>query len=48
MSEHTNNPSMTPWTPDWLRRTSPAAVVAMAELRQRTDERAAASRGPAQ
>jgi hypothetical protein len=40
----TNTPSNAPWTPDWLQRTSPAAVVAMAEQRQRTEARDAASR----
>ena len=44
MSEHTNKPTAAPWTPDWLQRTSPAAVVAMAEHRQRTEERDAAPR----
>jgi hypothetical protein len=43
MSEHTNKPSAAPWIPEWLRRTSPSAVVAMAEHRQRTDDRDAAS-----
>ena len=38
------NANITPWTPEWLRTTSPSAVVAMAEVRQRSEQRDASRR----